>query len=65
MRLVLDLRVEVGLVVGVGFVGDLDVDAVDVVALDGFDGVLAVDWGFAVGFAMEADLEFMNPASVG
>ena len=41
-----DLRLEVGGpifgIMGVGFVEDLDVDAVDVVALDGFDGILVV-----------------------
>jgi len=69
LRLVVDLRLVggpiFGLVVGVGLAGDLDVDVVDVVGLDGFDSVLAVGWGFAAGFAREADLEFMNPASVG
>jgi len=50
--------------------GDLDVDALDVVdvaALGVFDGVvvLAVGWGLALGFAMEADLELMKPVSVG
>ena len=67
LRLVVDLRSEAGgpifgLAVGVGLSGDLDVDVVDV---NGFGAVLAVGWGFAVGFAMEADLVFMNPASVG
>ena len=52
------------LVVGVGFVGDLDKGVVDVAALGGFGGVLAVGC-FAVEFAMEVDLEFMNPESVG
>lgn len=70
LRLVVDFRLEVGgpifgSTVCVGFVEDLAVDSVDVVAFGGFDRVLAVGWGFAVGFAMEADLAFMNPASVG
>ena len=70
LRLVPDPRLEVGgsifgLALGAGFIGDLDVDAVDMVVLDGFDGVLAVGCGFTVGFAMEADFEFMNPTSVG
>lgn len=67
LRLVVDPRLVVGgpifgLVVDLGLAGDLDADDVD---LDGFGGVLPVGWGFAVGFAIEADLEFMNPASVG
>lgn len=50
--------------------GDLEVDAInvgDVVDLDDFDAVvvLGVGCGFVLGLAMEADLEFMNPASVG
>ena len=65
-----DLRFEVGgpifsLVGVVVLAGDLDV--VDVVASDVLCVVvaLAVGWGFALGFAIEADLELMNPASVG
>ena len=70
LRLATDPRSEgggpiFGLAVGVGLAGDLDLDAVDVVDVDSFGAVLAVGWGFAVGFPMEADLLFMNPASVG
>jgi hypothetical protein len=59
-----------GSAVDVDLAGDLDKDSTGtakVVGLRGF-GVIAgspVGWGFALGFAMEADLVFMNPASVG
>lgn len=67
LGLVVDLGSEAGgpifgLAVDAGLTGDLDVDVVDV---DGFDAVLAIGWGFTVGFTMEVDLVFMNPASVG
>lgn len=56
--------------VKVELVGDLEVDAIgvgDVVGLDCFGVVvvLAAGCGPVPEFAMEADLEFMNPASVG
>ena len=56
-----------GSAVDVELAGGLDVDATDVVDLGGFAvaEVLAFGRYFASGFTMEADLVFMNPASVG
>lgn len=75
LRLVPDLRFEVGgpifsFAADVDLAGDLEADTVDVAdLLDlGCFGVvvaLAVGCGPALAFAMEADLVFMNPASVG
>lgn len=70
LPLVLDPRVLFGgpifgLTEAAGFVSDFDEDATAVLVLGGFDGVLAVDWGPTLGFIIEADAEFMNPASVG
>jgi hypothetical protein len=73
LRLAPDLRFEVGgpifgSAVDEDSFGDLDVvDVVDVVGLDCFGVVvvLAAGCNLAPGFAMEADLELMNPASVG
>lgn len=66
LRLAADLRLEAGgPIFELSADACLEVDAPDAVDLDDFSVVLAVGWGFAVGLAMEADLELMNPASVG